>query len=202
LHVEWDWLKNKWAISVEQKRALVEAGPPPLRRRRPWAWLGWARGRWDDQPVGPSAEEIELLRWRDEPYTATPFDGMRRMTAGLRRRGSAVHHTRVGRWLRPRGVEAIAPKPRLSPPAAGHTSYPSLVRGITVNRVNQVGSADLTAVRLAGGWVSLVAVIAWFSRSVLAWALSLTMAVACCVEVLEHALRHGQPERFNTEQGA
>jgi putative transposase len=76
------------------------------------------------------------------------------------------------------------------------------LRGITVNRVNQVGSADLTAVRLAGGCVSLVAVIAWFRRSVLAWALSITMAVACGVEALAHALRHGQPERFNTEQGA
>jgi putative transposase len=99
-------------------------------------------------------------------------------------------------------VEAIAPKPRLSPPAAGQMLYPSLGRGITVNRVNQVGSAALTAVRLAGGCVSLVAVIAWFSRSVLAWALSLTMAVACGVEALEHASRHGQPERVNTEQGA
>jgi hypothetical protein len=61
------------ALSVEQKRALVDAGHPRLRRRRPGAWLGLARGRWSDQPVGPSAEEVELRRVLEEPDPATPF---------------------------------------------------------------------------------------------------------------------------------
>ena len=86
------------------------------------------------------------------------------MTAWLRRRGDAVHHTRVGRWLRPMGLAAMSPKPRLSQPAAGHVLYPYLLRGITVNRVNQVWSADSTDVRLAGGLMYLVAVMDWFSR--------------------------------------
>jgi len=100
-------------IAVEQKLALVEAGPPRRSLRRPCAVLGLARGSWDDQPVGPSAEEVERMRGRDEPCTATPCSGIRRMTAWLRSRGEAVHHTRVGRRLRPMGLEAIPPKPRL-----------------------------------------------------------------------------------------
>jgi putative transposase len=190
------------AISVEQKRELVETGHPWLSLRRQWALLGLARGSGYDQPVGPSAEDVELMRLLDEPYTATPCYGMRRMTAWLHSRGYAVNHKRVGRRLRQMGLEAIYPKPRLSQPAAGHVIYPYLLRGITVNRVNQVWSADITYVRLAGGLVYLVAVIDWFSRYVLSWVVSITMDVAFCVEALEQALRHGQPEIFNPDQGA
>jgi putative transposase len=181
---------------------LVETGHPRLSLRRQCALLGLARGSWYDQPVSPSAEAVELRRLLDEPYTATPFYGSRRMTAWLRSRGYAVNHKRVGRLLRQMGLEAIYPKPRFSQPAAGHVIDPYLLRGITVNRVNQVWSADSTYVRLAGGFVYLVAVIDWCSRSVRSWAVSRTRAIAFCVEALEQALRHGQPESFKTDQGA
>ena len=190
------------AISVEQKRELVETGHPWLSLRRQCALLGLARGSWYYQPVGPSAEDVELMRLLDEQYTATPFYGMRRMTAWLHSRGYAVNHKRVGRLLRQMGLEAIYPKPRLSQPAAGHVIYPDLLRGITVKRVNQVWSADITYVRLAGGCVYLVAVIDWFSRYVLSWAVSITMDVTFCLEALAQALRQSQPEIFNTDQGA
>ena len=121
----------------------------------------------------------------DEPYTATPFYGIRRMTAWLRSQGYAVNHQHVGRLLRQMGLEAIDPKPRLSQPAADHVIYPYLLRGVKVDRVNQVWSADITYVRLAAGFVYLVAVIDWFSRYVLSWAVSMTMEVACCVEALD-----------------
>ena len=93
-------------------------------------------------------------------------------------------------------------KPRLSQPAAGHEIYPYLLRGVTIARVNQVWSADITYICLASGFVYLVAVIDWFSRSVLAWATSITMDVAFCVEALDQALQHGRLEIFNTDQGA
>jgi putative transposase len=190
------------AISVEQKRALMEAGHPQLSLRRQCALLGLARGSWYDQPLGPSVEDVELMRLLDEQYTATPFYGIRRMTAWLRSRGYAVNHKRVGRLLRQMGLEAIYPKPRLSQPAANHVIYPYLLRGITVNRVNQVWSADITYIRLASGFVYLVAVIDWFSRYVLSWAVSITMDVTFCLEALAQALRQSQPEIFNTDQGA
>jgi putative transposase len=142
------------------------------------------------------------MRLLDEQYTATPFYGIRRMTAWLRRRGYAVNHKRVGRLLRQMGLEAIYPKPRLSQPAASHVIYPYLLRGIPVNRVNQVWSADITYIRLASGFVYLVAVIDWFSRYVLSWAVSITMDVTFCLEALAQAMRHSQPEIFNTDQGA
>jgi putative transposase len=190
------------AISVEEKRRLIEPGHPHVSLRRQCALLGLARWSLDYQPGRESVENRQLMRWLDEQYTATPFDGIRRMTAWLRSRGSAVHHKRVRRLLRTMGLEAIYARPRLSQPAAGHTIDPYLLRGVTVNRINQVWSADITYIRLQSGCVSLVAVMDWFSRYVWSWAVSITMDVACCVEALDQALGQGQPEMFNTDQGA
>jgi len=164
LKVELDWLKKKLAISVERKRELVEPEHPQLSLRRQCTWLGLARGNLYDQPVTEGLENLELMRWLDAPYTATPFYGMRRMTAWLRRRGYAVHHQRGRRRLRTMGLEAIDAKPRRSQPAAGQTIDPYRWRGVTVDQVNQVWSAAITSVRLAVGCVYLVAVIDWCSR--------------------------------------
>jgi putative transposase len=190
------------AISVEEKRALLEPGHSQLSLRRQCALLGLARSSLYYQPMLERAGDLQLMRLLDEQYTATPFYGVRRMTAWLHCQGYGVNHKRVARVMRQMGLEAIYPKPRLSQPTAGHQIYPYLLRGVTVNRVNQVWSADITYVRLAAGFVYLVAVMDWFSRYVLSWAVSITMDVLFCVEALEQAFSWGQPEVFNTDQGA
>jgi putative transposase len=68
--------------------------------------------------------------------------------------------------------------------------------------VNQVWSTDITSIRLHGGFLSLVAVMDWCSRSVLSWAVSITMDVGFCLEALDQALEVAQPEIFNSDQGA
>jgi len=181
---------------------LIEPGHPQLSQRRQCALLGVARSSLYYQAVPVRAEELQLMRLLDEQYTATPFYGVRRMTAWLRGLGYAVNPKRVRRLLRQMGLAAIYPKPRLSQRASGHAIYPYLLRGVTVTRVNQVWSADITYVRLAAGFVYLVAVLDWFSRYVLSWAVSITMDATFCLEALEQALRQGQPEIFNTDQGA
>jgi putative transposase len=188
-------------MSVEQKRALIEPAHLQLSIRRQCALLGLARSTLYDRPLGERAENLQLMRLLDEQYTATPFYGVRRMTAWLRGQGYAVNRKRVARLLHRMGLEALYPKPRLSQPAAGHTIYPYLLRGVTVERVNQVWSADITYIRLQAGFVYLVAVMDWFSRYVLSWALSITLDLSFCVEALEQALGQGCPEIFNTDQG-
>ena len=187
---------------MEAKRALIEPEHPQLSLRRQGALLGLARSGVYYQPVGDRAEDLQLMRLLDAQYTETPCYGVRRMTAWLRDQGYAVNPKHTRRLLRQMGLEAIYPKPRLSQPAVGHAIYPYLLRGVTIGRVNQVWSADSTYLRLASGFVYLVAVIDWFSRYVLSWAVSITMDVAFCVEALDQALSQGQPEIFNTDQGA
>lgn len=188
-------------MSVEEKRALIEPAHPQLSVRRQCALLGLARSTLYDRPFGESATNLQLMRALDEQYTATPFYGVRRMTAWLRSQGYAVNRKRVARLMQMMGLEALYPKPRLSQPAAGHTIYPYLLRGITVDRVDQVWSADITYIRLQAGFVYLVAVMDWFSRYVLSWTLSITLDLSFCVEALDRALRQGRPAIFNTDQG-
>ena len=142
------------------------------------------------------------MRLLDAQYTATPFYGTRRMTAWLRGRGYTVNRKRVARLMRQMGIEAIYTKPHLSQPLAGHKIYPYLLRGVKIERVNHVWSADITYVRLQQGFIYLVAVIDWWSRYVLSWAVSITLESSFCLEALESALRWGRPELFNTDQGA
>jgi putative transposase len=153
------------------------------------------------EPGGEAAEDLRLMRLIDEQYTARPFYGSRRMTVWLNERGEEVNRKRVQRLMRVMGLEAIYPKPRLSLAGKGHRIYPYLLRGVKVERPDQVWSTDITYVPMPSGFMYLAAVIDWFSRYVIAWKLSNTLDGSFCLEMLEDALRAGTPEVFNTDQG-
>lgn len=154
------------------------------------------------QPACISALNLTLMHLIDAQYTQTPFYGWPKMTAYLQRLGYQINHKRVQRLMQVMGLQAVYPKPHTSHPALAHPIYPYLLRDLAITRPNQVWSADITYVPLAHGFMYLVAVIDWFSRYVLAWQLSNTLDSYFCVHTLQQALRSGQPEIFNTDQGA
>ena len=188
--------------STEELRLLVDWEHAEISLRRQCELLGVNRAGLYYQAVGESEENLRLMRLLDEESTRTPFYGSRRMTAWLGTKGFAVNRKRVSRLMAVMGIEAVYPKPRLSQPGEGHKIYPYLLRGVEVVRVNQVWSTDITYIRMAQGFVYLVAVMDWFSRYVLSWSLSLTMELDFCVEALKRALRRGRPEVFNSDQGS
>ena len=169
--------------------------------RRQCQLLGLARSSLYYEPAGETAEDLRLMRLIDQEYTAHPFLGSRRLTAWLIEQGEAVNRKRVQRLMRLMGLEAIYPKPKLSAAGPGHRIYPYLLRGVTVERPDQVWSTDITYVPLATGFMYLAAVIDWYSRYVIAWRLSNTLDGSFCLEMLEEALGRGRPEVFNTDQG-
>jgi len=137
----------------------------------------------------------------DKQYTDCPFFGSRRMTAWLNNdKGQAVNRKRVVRLMRLMGLEAIYPKPKLTG-GRKHKVYPYLLRGVVIDRPDQVWSSDVTYVGLPGGFMYLTAVIDWHSRYVLSWQLSNTLDGSFCIDALEQALSRGRPEVFNTDQG-
>lgn len=156
------------------------------------------------QPAEPvSAEDLDLMRQIDEIYLQWPFYGTRRMRDELGRRGYLVNRKRVQRLMRLMGLQAIYPRRRTSQPAPGHRIYPYLLRGLSIDRPNQVWATDITYIPMAQGFMYLVAILDWHSRRVLSWRLSNTLDTDFCVEALEEALRrYGPPEIFNTDQGA
>lgn len=142
------------------------------------------------------------MRLIDEQYLATPFYGSRRMTAWLERRGESVNRKRVQRLMRIMGLEAIHPGPRTTTRNPDHKIYPYLLRGVPIDRRDQVWSTDVTYLPLEGGYMFLAAVIDWHSRFVLSWRLSNTLDGRFCLDALNAALEEGRPEIFNTDQGA
>lgn len=152
------------------------------------------------------AIELTLLGLIDELYTDQPSRGRYGMRDALaEEHGLQINHKRIRRLMRKLGIEAIYPKPRKNTSAANkqHKKYPYLLSRLEINRPDQVWCADITYIRLAGGFVYLVAVMDWYSRCVLSWELSNTMDAGFCVEALQRALATGrQPEIFNTDQGS
>ncbi len=147
--------------------------------------------------VAPDEQELTLLGAIDAEYTRHPFYGSRKMTAYLRRLGHRINRKRVQRLMGKLGLAGMAPGPHTSRPHPQHKVYPYLLRGVDVARPNQVWSTDITYLRLARGFVYLVAVIDWYSRKVLAWRLSNTLDSGFCVDCLEQALQtYGAPEIF------
>lgn len=149
-----------------------------------------------------SDEDLRLMREIDELHMSYPFFGSRQMTRWLRRQGETINRKRVQRLMRLLGLEAIYRKPNLSRANAAHRIYPYLLRGLNVDRANQVWATDITYIPVEGGFAYLCAVIDWHSRCVLSWELSNTLDAAFCVRALKRALaEHGTPEIFNTDQG-
>ncbi len=142
-----------------------------------------------------------LMRLLDEQYTRTPFYGARKMAAWLDTQGYPVERKRVRRLLHLMGLEALYPKPCTSLPGATAQRYPYLLRGMSIERCNQVWSCDITYIRLQRGFIYLMAVIDWFSRYVLSWEISITLDTSFCLEALDRALRVATPEIFNSDQG-
>jgi putative transposase len=181
---------------------LVDREYAEISLRRQCELLGVNRSGLYYEPLGESEKNLALMRLLDEQYTRAPFYGIRKMVEWLDTQGFGVNRKRVARLMALMGIEAVYPKPKLSQPGEGHKIYPYLLRGVGVDRVNQVWSTDITYIRMAQGFVYLVAVMDWFSRYVLSWRLSLTLELDFCVEALKCALRRGRPEVFNSDQGS
>lgn len=164
--------------------------------------LGLARSSYYYEPVPESDVNLRLMRLIDEQYLETPYFGSRRMTQHLVRTGHGVNRKRVQRLMRTMGLEGVFPGRKTTVPAPGHKIYPYLLRGLTIDRPNQVWCSDITYVPLRHGFLYLVAVMDWFSRHVLAWRLSNTLDAAFCVEAVAAALAEARPDIFNTDQGA
>ena len=144
----------------------------------------------------PPADAADRRRVHAAPGDGPAADGP--LAAGP---GHAVNVKRVSRLMRVMGIAAIYPKPRLSRRCEKHPVFPYLLRGVRVERVDQVWSTDITYVPMRKGFMYLAAVIDWHSRYVLGWRLSNTLDGTFCVELLDEVLRRRKPEVFNTDQG-
>ena len=191
-------------MSHTQRMELVERENQEISILRQCALLGVHRsGLYRNHSDEEEAANLKLMRLIDQQYLDMPCYGSRKMTAWLRQEGYMVNRKRVQRLMRLMGIEAIYQKPNTSKPHPEHRIYPYLLRGVTIDRPNQVWATDISYIPMPRGFLYLVAIMDWYSRKVLSWRLSNTMETGFCIEALEDALaKYGQPEIFNTDQGS
>ncbi len=182
---------------------MIEPGHPRLSIVRQCEPVSISRAAYSGPAKGEGPLNLALMRLIDEQFLETPWYGSRQMARHLRRQGHVVGRKRARRLMAKMGLAAVYPRPRTTVPHPEHRVYPYLLRGLAINRPDQVWCADITYIPMRRGFLYLVAVMDWASRKVLAWRLSNTLDVEFCVEALGEALaRYGRPEIFNPDRGS
>jgi putative transposase len=154
------------------------------------------------KPVPPSSEEIRLKHRIDEIYTEHSFLGYRKIAAIMNREGDAIHENTVRRYMREMGIMAIHPGPNLSKRDLQHRTYPYLLRKMPITHPDQVWSVDITYVRMKQGWMYLYAVMDWYSRFIVDWALDQSLEIGFVLDTMKRALARRKPEIINSDQGS
>jgi putative transposase len=155
------------------------------------------------EAVGESEENLRIMKLMDEEFLAEPTHGVLQMQDFLFALNFLVNHKRVRRLLRKMGIMALYPKRNLS--KLGHAKYirPYLLRGMKIERPNQVWEIDITYLPMAKGFMYLTAIIDVYSRYTVGWDIFNSLDAENSLAVLKAAIaRHGKPEIINSDQGS
>jgi putative transposase len=175
----------------------------PLSLTKQAAALGITRGSLYYQPQPVSERDQKLMNRIDRLHLECPFAGARMLRDLLNAEGFKVGRKHVASLMRKMGIEALYRKPKTTQRHPEHRVYPYRLRGLTIDRPNQVWAMDITYIPMARGFVYLTVVLDWYSRRVLAHRVSISMDTSFCRDALEEAIdKHGTPGIVNTDQGS
>jgi len=180
---------------------MLEKDHPELSLKMQAELLGLSYSSLFYKPVPPSPRELAIKRRIDELYTAHPYYGSRKIAVILHPE-LGVSRPTVQAYMREMGIFAIVPGPNTSQPAPQHQIYPYLLRTITASHPNHIWGIDITYIRLAHGWLYLTAVLDWYSRFVVSWTLSQTLALDFVLMAVDNALLQATPQICNSDQGS
>jgi len=190
------------AKSPKEKLSLIDKNLKYLPLKRQTELLGLSRSTlYYPRPHEVSAQDKQVMDEIDVIYTKHPFYGTRRIRYELKRQGIVLCRQKIAKLMRIMGICAMYPKPNLSLNGKVHPFYPYLLKGLKVERSNQVWGIDITYIRLNGGFVYLVAVIDWYSRYVVDWEISITLETEFVLNCLKRAFKKAIPEILNSDQG-
>jgi putative transposase len=189
-------------LKVREKRSLIELGHPKLDIKAQCEALDLSRSSYYYAPIRETEENLRLMKRMEEMHLETLAYGYRKVYVELRKEGYDVNEKRIERLWTLLGFRSILPGPNLSKPGEAREHYPYLLNGLWIDKPYQVFSADITYIPVKKGFIYLVSITDWFSRSVLSWEVSNTLCVDFCIRALEKALEKGVPVYFNTDQGS
>ena len=182
---------------------MIATGHPEVSVERRCQLLNLPRSSYYRGPAsGLRSGDLEMMQRIDKLYMEQPWMGSRSLANHLTTPEAPLGRDRARRLMLIMGIESLAPQPGTSKRQPKHPVYPYLLRGMTIDRPNQVWATDITYIPMARGFMYLIAIMDWATRRVLSWRLSNTLDTRFCVEALKEALfKYGVPEIFNTDQG-
>lgn len=187
---------------MKQRRELID-NDHVLSIRRQCHVLSVHRSGLYYKPQGERQENLTIMRLMDEHYLNHPTEGVLNMQDYLRGQGYIVNHKRVRRLLRLMGLMTIYPKKNLSRLGLNKYIHPYLLKGLKIERPNQVWAIDITYIPMKNGFLFLTAIIDLYSRYVVGWGISNTLEAEATLSVLKQAIiEHGKPEIINSDQGS
>lgn len=190
-------------MDSEIRRSMIDNDDSNLSVARKCDLLSINKSTYYYKPKGLTQRDLKIMTIIDEIYKEHPYFGARRMSKHLVPFGVIVGRKAVSRYYGIMAIKAIYPKMNLSKRNQAHKIYPYLLKEIAIAKINQVWSTDITYIRMAQGFIYLVAIIDWFSRYILSWKVSISLESNFCIEALVDAIeKYGKPEIFNTDEGS
>lgn len=190
-------------FTVNERRELIDFNHPQLSVRQQTQLLDINRSSLYYEPVQPSTQDLEYKAAIDRIYTKFPFYGSRRIAMALSEEyGYPINRKAVQRHMREMGIEAIYPRQKTSTPNPRHQIYPYLLKGLSIQRPNQVWAIDITYIPLASSWLYLTAIMDWYSRYIIAWEINDSLEISFVLEASRKALAIATPEIMNSDQGS
>ena len=182
---------------------MIDKTDNKISTRKQCDLLGVNRSRFYYKAASTGERDIAMMNFIDTEFTAHPFTGVERMVEVIRReKALVVNHKRIRRLMRKMGLMAIYPKPRTTQSIIEHAKYPCLVRKLDITGPDHVWCSDITYIRMAHGFMYLVAIMDYFSRYVLGWSVSNSLESLFCMDVLDEALSMSKPAVFHSDQGS
>lgn len=194
--------KKAAGLPYATRRALIEQQAEILPLATQASLLSISRTHLYYRPTAPSEREVAIKHRIDELFTDCPFYGSRKLHALLLAEFAPLARNTVRCYMQEMGLQAIYPGPKLSKKHPQHRVYPYLLRHVTAAYPNHIWGVDITYVRMRGTWLYLVAILDWFSRYVVSWALDDSLEIAFVLDAMERAFNLATPLIWNSDQGS
>ena len=188
---------------LNERRMMVEPNDNEVSIVKQCSLLDVSRSGLYYQPVAETEENLELMRQMDELYFQQPFYGVERLLVFFVALGYKINCKRIRRLMKLMGWQTLYPRPRTTRIDPAAYKYPYLLRGLNIDRKNQVWAIDITYLPMKQGFMYLCAVIDIHTRYVVGWGVSNSMTAEWCTQIVQDAIAtHGKPEILNSDQGS
>lgn len=187
---------------MSSRTELVQPRHLKLSVRRQCQLLNVNRSSLYYRPVPEKPENIKMMEIMDKHLTLHPTEGVNSVVLMFLSMNFCVGPKRIRRLLKIMGRQTIYRRKNLTRAGLKEFIKPYLLKGLKIERPNQVWCTDITYIPMKHGFMYMTAFIDVYSRKIMGWGIGNSLSTKWCMEVLKDAIdQNGKPEIINSDQG-